>query len=758
MHRRLSLGAPLLLIAVCLAANANAAEVYLAPRGDLSLHSGELVIRSSSGDETIHSLRNFKSLSISAGEASVTCRGERLWCPDLPLRGDTVELPVFPTMRVTARLTGRGAAAQHTTGTVQGIVRGEPPARPLEFRQALSIRDGEIAFEAPRAGLDLRFALSGAAPVYRWGVDPPAAGAEAAAVRLGDLPLHPGGSLSGWVMTRDDELPVDDATIVALPVSATDAGSTPLREWEVTSGENGFFQVHGLEPGTYRLQLSAADLVSQAIEAVEVAEGSETLIGTVLLPSPIRVSFQLTPPLDPRGRPWKLTLRPAHPLPGEPAAEAMAAVDGTGVISSLRIAEYVVQVVSSDGDALLFERRRISGDDWLTLEVPVAEVRGTVSLGAEPISATVVVETGDGDRAELESGEDGELSGWMRKPEPPWALATVSWSEGDERRQRKVEVVPDVEEELVRLDIDLPTGAIFGDVVDAEGRSQSGVRVLATPVEGATQFTEVRGVTDRNGRFHLTGLEEEPYLLQAGGNGSPASEVVMVDLSGDLPAGDVRLVLWPTRRIEGQLTAGTQPVAGALVAIEGVGRVPVSVEAPTNAQGRFAFELPESVTRVVVKVSAPSRVLWSACVPVDGEELHLALPTSPAGRLSLSSSSRADLPPTTRGQLVLLTGDGGFLAFGQLLRWSTLRNAQWSVEQEGNRLLQRLPVPGLPPGSYALTWSGAPAWELAARTCARAFSGADWVALAPDGEAEVHLDLFTMQERAEVARGAEGRP
>lgn len=755
MPRSLSLRLLLLALAVAAPSLAGGVEVLLDLRGPALPLEGELVVRSQGDDaaESIVRLEGGVRVEVPADGGSVTCRGEGLWCPQVAIAGEEVTLPVYSTVVVSADLAGRGAGERIASGTVQGVVRGEGGSEVHELRESVPVEGNELAFEAPRAPLDLRFAFPGSAPVYRWGITPPAADGEGTGVDLGRLVLHPGGSLSGWVRNREHDLPVEGAAVVARPVGGGGREASPLHRWSGSTEENGFFQLQGLEPGTYRVELSAEELVAEVLEGVEVERGSETLIGTVLLSSPIRVTVQVSPPLDPAGERWNLELTPVHPLPGEEGVEVAVAEDGTAEIESLRPAEYLAQVDSSQGNTFLMDTRRLGDDEWWMLEVPVAEVEGTVRLGGEPIAATVVLETGNRDRVELASDEDGELVGSMRRPERPWLLVTVTWSEGEESRRRKLEVEPELEDDLVRLDIDLPAGAIFGEVVDAEGRPQPGVRVLATPADASSRLTEIRGETDRSGRFHLTGLDSVRYLLRAGGNGRPASQVVEVDLSGDLPIGDVRLVVWPTRRVEGRVSADGQGVAGAYVQVNGLGRVPVTMEAQSDAQGRFRIELPETVERGVVTVFAPSRLLWSGCVQIEGGVLDLALPTSRTGTLSLVTTGRSDLPPATGGQAVLLTGEGGFVDFGALLNWSRLRNGERGMEQDGARTRQLLGVPGLPPTSYAVTWSAAPKWQLATLACAGAFPELEWVTLGPGGAGELRLDLTEIQRRRLGARG-----
>lgn len=749
MHRHLTLKLGTLVFLSLAPVVAPASEVTLELRGPTPPLAGDLVVRGEggSGSETTYPLQDSVRLPTPVGATSVSCRGTGLWCPTIPLDNDEVKLPVFATITMSARLSGLSAVEELHGGTVQGVVHRDKDGPPLDFRAPLSFEDGRVSFAAPRALIDLRFAFPGAAPVYRWGIQPPTKNPAPEDLDLGNLSLHPGGSVSGWAKSEATELPVPSAHVEVSEVTGGDS-PPPFLASEVKTEKNGFFQIPSLDSGTYRLKVSAPGLVAQVLESVEVQSGSETLLGTVLLHQPIRLSVEVRPPQDPKGQPWSLSVRPLQPLPEEKPIEVTANEQGIAEISALRAAEYVVQVSSSDGDMFLLDQHRVTGDGWLRLDVPLAKVEGTVRLGDEPIEARVELESGSGDRSELRSNEDGELSGWIRRPERAWLLATVNWDEGDEKRRRKLNLTPDVSGEVIHLDIELPAGAVFGEVVNQLGEPQPDLRVVASPAAGSSQFSEIVGQTDRSGRFHLTGLDATEYLLQAGGDGQPASEVVRVDLSNHLPVGEVRLVVWPTRRLEGQVSRGGQGVAGARVALAGVGRVPVSFEVPTDGQGRFRLELPESVERAVVTVFAPSQLLWSSCLAISGDDLVVSLPDPPSASLSLSTTGRVDLPPVTGGQEVLLTGDGGIVSYGGVVNWSRLRGAQRAIEPSGSSVVDHLQVPGIAAGRYALAWSTEPLWALAAKTCAGAFPNATWVAVDPGGEADLELDLGAIQERA----------
>ncbi|HMB54626.1 MAG TPA: carboxypeptidase-like regulatory domain-containing protein, partial [Thermoanaerobaculia bacterium] len=420
--------------------------------------------------------------SLAEGTSTVTCRGEGIWCPEIAVRGDgdPLTLPVFRSMTLTGLLAGR-VATPVTEGTVQGVVR-KPDGRVVaEVNDDLAVTDRKFSFTGPRMPLDLRFAFEHAAPVYRW-VPEPGAGGEPVAelapkMDLGVLNLRPGGSVSGWTYGRDDDLPLAGAEVAAFPATS-DRVPTALRTVRSTSDERGFFQLHGLEAGFYRVEIQSPDRVAEVLEPVAVEAASETVVGKVLLAPPLTLAVHVDPSVHPDGTPWKIILSALDQRDDEAPTVVRASDDGFAEVERMRPTRYRVDLGRELGESLHRQTLDLVGDETVTLRVPVAQVTGHVRLGGEPIVATVVLEAGNTDRVEVEIDEDGRLDGWMRRPERPWLMATVSWREGDETRRRLVEVVPTLDDDLVEVEIELPAGSVYGSVVDSEGNPRSRVRVL----------------------------------------------------------------------------------------------------------------------------------------------------------------------------------------------------------------------------------------------------------------------------------------
>ena len=720
------------------AAQAGATELVVEPQGQAKLRDAELLITVDGGDETVARSLPLRSGTVEASVtpgAVVTCSGPQVWCPEVSTREGYQVLPVYPATLQQGSIDNWRAWPNVDSGFLQGVIQ-ESGRGPLSFTEELVVEDGRFAIKLPRAVLDLRFAFPDAAPVYVWGRDLRSGDAEG----LGPFLLEAGASVTGWVENAESELPVTAARVTALPLGDPATGGRLLETWEVETEDNGFFQLRALAPGIYRLEVAAEGMLPTVLAEVEAEPGSETTVGTISLRQPSLLEVHLTPPVSPGGKPWTVVFDPVDAGSGETGPTVVANTDGVAEVRGLRDDEYYVKVQDEAGDDLLLERFDVSARDQLFLDVPVMSVEGRVLLGGEPVEGTVILQGGRGDRTELRSGGDGVFHGWMARPERPWLLATVRWVSGGQDRSRTLEVVPEFDDTQMTLDIRLPDGSIFGSVVDDLGIARPGVAVRATPDRQSDKFSEVRAETDRSGRFHFTGLDRGVYHLQAGGNGSSASEIVTVDLADAFPPSQVRLTLQPTRPVEIAVFQQGRAVAGATVRLDGLRPVPFSLAITTGPDGRFVAQVPQVTSRAVVTVLSPSHPLWSFCQFIGTEELRLDVPTVTPSELRVESRAGSDTD-TEAGRVVLVTGTGGAVDFGTFLAWNRARGGTFDFHRDDGEETLRMQVPRIMPGEYALVWTGQPRWEVAARACSGAWPEARWRTAPAGAGGQLTLDL-----------------
>lgn len=131
--------------------------------------------------------------------------------------------------------------------------------------------------------------------------------------------------------------------------------------------------------------------------------------------------------------------------------------------------------------------------------------------------------------------------------------------------------------------------ALSGIVVDAAGLAVAGAYVAAT-IESAKASTPVTAApTPGDGRFALHGLAPGRYRIRVDGSGILAAELRYVAVPGD----DARIIVSRRVAIEGTVTDGKRPGAGAIVAVLG-DAIGGALEVKADAKANFAIpNLPE---------------------------------------------------------------------------------------------------------------------------------------------------------------------
>jgi hypothetical protein len=355
------------------------------------------------------------------------------------------------------------------------------------------------------------------------------------------------------------------------------------------------------------------------------------------------------------------------------------------------------------------------------------------------------VRTGAGDQANLVSDDSGRFEGWMRTPSRDWLEVEVEAEEHNFRRRVEFTDLK-LPRERLWLDIRLEDLHIAGQVVDPQGEPVAGARVRAyfDPREEADTLSR------RDGRFEVEGLSRRPYVVFAESDQAGSSDAIVLDLSAGSISG-TRLVLQPRRRLTGVLLAAHgQPVAGAELRFIPAGRPSGPIAATTDLSGRFAVQVPAS-DRVVATVLAPSQLLWSGCLGLaaGGAPTTITLPPPPGGTLVVRVEGDDTLPPARGGEVVVLTGDGGFFRFRDQLAW-LLATTGRAFPEKLTAAEDVTRTSAVAPGLYALAWSDVPDWLLAAQRCGGGGEAVDWKPLENGAEVVLSFDV-TPQQKATAA-------
>lgn len=675
----------------------------------------------------------------------IGCRGAGFWCPwqTAGADGTAIVLPVFRVGSARGRivLTREGAPDRVL---VEGTI-ALPGSPDIRFEREVAVgEDGEIVFDAPQGELDLRFATDGWAPIYRWGIE-----VEDETAQLGPLRFTRGSSVSGYLEDRSAELPIAGATVAALPASADELGENARRRLQAlaigtTTNDRGFFQLAGLAPGRYRLEIALAGFFPAEPPLVEVVEDSESrLAEPIALVPAMRLTVFVDPPRPPRGAGWKLELVQQD---GPIIVEAVADERGAVELERLMPGPYRLEVSSDQHPGVWNEELELSSDRVVTVELPLAELVGTVSLGGEPLIAGIEIGTGARDRWRYRSDDEGRFGGVLRHP--AFDILYVHIQADDPPLSKRLQirglessdaVVVESDGAVVELDLALEDRTIDGTVVDGVGNPVADAEV--TVYAGDRRIAET--TTDDDGEFALRALDGDRYRLHAWRRGRGSSEVVEADLASTDHAGPFRLTLVGQRRVDGVLrTADGRPVQGARIESYTWQPVPFADVGRTDLAGRFWIDVPEEAGRAHLEISAPSLGVIAVCasVPSPEDDIEVVLPSTADATVLVELENDPDLPPAWIDPLVLLRRGGGFL------RYSTLRS--WSREDSGVPN-DPMVVGGLFAGEYALAWLDGPYWYQAAAACEPALGPQPrWLPVGPGISLNLRYDVTPHQRAA----------
>jgi hypothetical protein len=666
----------------------------------------------------------------SAGRWSITCQGKGVWCPsssaDIRAGESTLQLPLFPASTLTARLLPAPGTSLPPNIVVQ--TRASIKKSVLEATAHARLQDGRVTVSVPRAPIDLRLAVPGFIPVYQWAID------ARRNVDLGRIELRRGGSVSGYVFDPSRSRPSERTQVRLTSPPSGDTFKPDVDRMDPAStysDARGFFQLAGIKPGLYRLELLKAGHPPTTIEPVEVQGDAETALDRIDLVLPANLDVEVSPATDPDGRPWDVALAAvgtSAPL------KKRAGNDGRARFEGLTPGEYTLIVLTASGARLLLEQIDVTADRTVSAELPLVRVKGKLSLGDKPLSATVQLATGSGDETQFTSDAEGAFGGWMRRPSRQFLLASVKCR--DPLVDRRIDISePPIHDEIMEVDIRLDNRRVTGQVVDDQGRGIPGARVRAEAV--AADLVET--ASDANGRFDLDTLQPRRYHVWAADAERSSAAVELDATPPNLP--DITLVFSGRREINGiVLSSEGYPVSGAAVEVIPAGAAPSGFRKATDSQGQFKETLGTDVNHVVLVVMAPSQHLWSGCMAVPEEgPLTVRLPATPGGSLDLRTGPADATQPPVRGQrIVLFNQERGFFDSNVLYSWSL------ETTGLGERIVDGQysePLPRMAPGGYAAVWSAAPAWVLAAQTCSSGPpSDLSWTMVPAGGQATLVIE------------------
>jgi hypothetical protein len=598
----------------------------------------------------------------------------------------------------------------HPSGRVRARIEvpaGEPAPREISLRFSLApqvknrralskestvscaVHDGAFTCEVPAGILDLRIRHEGMIPIYRWGVV-----VEAGKDRnLGSLKLQHGSSVTGWVALKSGEPP---GRTVQVELAHEGAGLPGTREeyerlrslsLKTEANERGFFQFPGVPPGTYRVTASGEGFAPARRGSIVVREGLQSeILEPLELGKPLQLEVRLDPPLDPFGKPWQLRL-----LQSEVAGElndgvwnGTASPEGFWRRPGLAPGGYRLLVLGTADERWAARELQLdAGQTSVDVKIPLVAVRGTVTLGKEPLAATVWFGgRRGGRRIRMDSDEKGRYTGLLPE-EGTWPLEIAAAERHLRLALDPVEVKVPSGKTVATVDVRVPDTRLAGEVVDPSGRKVPGAMVSVLR-SGVSQVE-----TDEKGEFELRGVKPGIAGIEAE-DGKRTSGAVEVRIAEEHENPRLHLILQETLKIEGRVVSSSGPVPGAeLTAFPALDQVgfATAASAVSGPDGSFTLALPAGTSRIDLLVLAPSFALrmlplllqpdrpLEIAVAQDGGTLVLEVPEDPATH-------------------PLLAHAGTFTFPSLLQRWASL---QGSARTPG-----RLVLPNVEPGAYSL--------------------------------------------------------
>lgn len=480
------------------------------------------------------------------------------------------------------------------------------PAVPKGVMDCPVDEKGAWACSLPASTFDLVISAPGLTPHYRWGV-PVAAGKTTA---LGTVILERGASVVGWIAVEGGQIDTAQCTVrlAILQSSGASLGSATALERTAVQGEvrkDGFFQLAGLAPGTYTLEIQQPGYSAVRISPVRIDPGAETFLGEPLvLRRPLELEVEVHPPLDWVGQPWRARIARL----GEQKVSPIVfdgAVDETGrlTVPGQSPGRFGVSIQDSLGNRLHDSEHRVdsSGGAPLLIELELVTVEGRVRLGSEPLEAVLWFGGRHGSTsARMESDAEGSFHGVLPK-EGMWRLEIEAAQPGFPTWTRADVQAGDSGK--ASLDVDLPDTRIFGRVIDEQGKP-----VPAADVVALAEAMDLLITADAAGGFEFRGVPEGPVWLAAESSSKTSDRIFAVLVEGR-DAGPIELRLRPTRRLVGTVVSPRGPVAGSQVMI--LARTPDggAAGATTDTAGKFEVDLPQAASSIAAIVSAPGFAL-----------------------------------------------------------------------------------------------------------------------------------------------------
>ena len=636
-----------------------------------------------------------------------------------PARAETRVLPVWPTGHLTATVLLDPAPKEKPKSAEVTVIPPPGPASAVRIPKATLLcplgEKGELRCELPAGALDLSLRVAGYVPDYRWGLSLHVAGELA----LGSVRLRGGASLAGWAIPTEGAIEAGKGKARLVPLAAQGGAVAEAERLQRAAAaesrlrDDGFFQLAGLKPGWYGLEILHPGFAPSRLHPVEVEEGGETILPEAIpIRRPVALNLEVTPPVGPDGLPWTaLILRASDFSAGfevSPVHAGPLGSDGRLQITGQAPGAFRLEIADSQGNLMASDNRwfvRDREDGERKIEIDLILLSGRVRLGDEPLAARLWFGGRHGvPQVTLQSGEDGEFRGILSR-DGPW-LVEIEAPEARIQTHAKVEVRPD-RKGRAEVEIAVPDTLLFGKVVDDQGKPAGHADLLVGDEVDSLHLT-----AGEDGSFEFRALPPGLVLLSArrgSGEGLASSERVLVPVAEGSPTGPIELRLRRHKSLHGKVVSRLGPVAGAIVEAQAFDRrFPFGETARTRLDGSFSLTLPGEAESASVVVSAPGGALQGFEVRLSEAEVELPV-SDVGGALEVRLPLREELLREKNLQVIVLQSQTQ-LGMNTLYRWARGHGNAFPATSTSFR------VPRLAPGDYqaCLGPRGRPGDDLAA--------------------------------------------
>ncbi len=580
-------------------------------------------------------------------------------------------LKVWPLGRITGMIQ-KGSVGENLpkevviTTLAPRLVKG-PSDLPRGLLHCPLDAKGGWSCELPAATFDIAISAEGYSPHYLWEVVVPANKAQ----NLGAIRLQTGSSVAGWIEVPGGGYQPKNCIVRLAPlVSGGDLGQAEKFRAiarEVRPAPTGFFQVIGVAPGNYSIDVHQSGFAPAHLGPIRIESGAESFIRqSIVLRRPLNIEVAVEPPLDWQERPWQVRVMRAGELGSALAYEALfegrANSEGVVEIPAIPSGIFSIDVVDSTGQTMVSKRDvRIDGEESAKQVVSVdwIVVEGFLRRGKVPLSATLWFGGEHGVVSlRMDADQEGRFEGVL-----PQATDWVVEIAAEHPRLRVIRrvVVKAGSNGKAELEITIPDGRVFGRILDETDHPVEAATVALLPKDG---FPLQQSSTE-GGSFDFQAVPTGEFEIGATlGKGEAFSEPASFQRIDDQDLGPLEIHLRKGKVLEGTVASNLGPVAGARVsAFPLTPPMGMTSESRTQLDGSFRMNLPASVQRVELVVSSPGNSLRSFDLLV-GEPVTLRL-TDDGGTV------RVRIPEETRGRWVLrLFQDGIEIPLFLLRSWA----------------------------------------------------------------------------------------